>query len=335
MSVNIAVNGRFEGRRVTGVERYASEILRCLAAQVRVVKPRHRLWGLRGHMWEQLLLPFLVSKKEVLWSPANTGPLVLANQVATIQDLSPLEHPEWFRADFAAWYRLFLPILAKRVRQVVVPSQYVRRRIEARFGVKNITVTSAGVDGTFFHPHAVQNKYELPEKYILFVGSLEPRKNLPVLLRAWNMISKDHANTWLIIAGVAGQVFKHVGLPSDTDRTRFLGYIPEADLPGLYAAATLFVLPSLDEGFGLPVLEAMSCGTPVISSNSGALPEIVGDAAVLINPLHVDEIGEAMRALLSSRDLRYELRQKGLEQVRAFTWERSAERIWDVLSHEA
>ena len=106
-------------------------------------------------------------------------------------------------------------------------------------------------------------------------------------------------------------------------------------MPGLYAGATLFVLPSLEEGFGLPALEAMSCGTPVITSNAGALPEIVGDAAVIINPLCVNEIGEAMRALLSSERLRSEMRQKGLEHVREFTWERSAERIWDVLSHEA
>ena len=172
MSVNIAVNGRFEGRRITGVERYASEILRCLGTKVRVVKPRQRLRGLRGHLWEQFLLPALISRDGLLWSPANTGPLVLSKQVVTIQDLSPIEHPEWFRGDFAAWYRLFLPVLARRVRQVLVPSQYVRRRIEARFGLTNISVTSAGVDGAFFHPHALQNIYELPEKYILFVGSL-------------------------------------------------------------------------------------------------------------------------------------------------------------------
>ncbi len=335
MPVNIAVNGRFEGRRVTGVERYASEILRCLGTRVRVVRPRHRVGGLCGHLWEQLVLPFLVSKNEVLWSPANTGPLALLNQIATIHDLSPLEHPEWFRTDFAGWYRLFLPLLARRVSQVLVPSQYVQRKILARFGVKNVFVTSAGVDGGFFHPRAQQDKFELPERYILFLGSLEPRKNLPALLDAWNKISKDCANTWLIIAGDAGRVFQNVSIPSFGERTRFLGYIPEAQLPGLYAGATLFVLPSLDEGFGLPALEAMSCGTPVITSNAGALPETVGDAALMIDPLSVDEIGDAMRSLLSSDRLRSELRQKGLEHVRAFTWERATERIWDVLSNEA
>jgi glycosyltransferase involved in cell wall biosynthesis len=335
MSVKIAVNGRFEGRRITGVERYAAEILRRLGDRVRIVRPRHSLRGFRGHLWEQFLLPFLVSKNEVLWSPANSGPLVVSNQIATIQDLSPLEHPEWFRADFAAWYRLLLPILAKRVRQVLVSSQYVKRMIEARLGVKNVIVTSAGVDGNFFHPNALQDKYDLPERYILFLGSLEPRKNLPALLSAWNRISKDFANTWLIIAGDTGQVFHNVRLPSYTERAWFLGYIPEAHLPGLYAGATLFVLPSLEEGFGLPALEAMACRTPVITSNAGALPEIVGDAALLVNPKCVDEIGEAMRSLLLSESLRSDFEQKGLEHVRRFSWERSAERIWNVLSYEA
>jgi glycosyltransferase involved in cell wall biosynthesis len=335
MSVTIAVNGRFEGRRISGVERYAAEILRCLGERVRVIRPQHRLRGLRGHLWEQFVLPFLISKNEVLWSPANSGPLVVSRQIATIQDISPIDHPEWFRAEFAAWYRLFLPILAKRVRRVLVSSEYVRKMIEVRLGVKNVFVTSAGVDRNFFHPNANQSRYDLPDKYVLFLGSLEPRKNLPALLNAWNMISNYCENTWLIIAGDTGQVFHHVQYPSLPERTRFLGYIPEAHLAGLYAGATLFVLPSLEEGFGLPALEAMSCGTPVLTSNAGALPEIVGDAALHVDPFCVDKIGETMWNILSSERLRSEMRQKGLVRVREFTWERAAERIWDVLSNEA
>jgi glycosyltransferase involved in cell wall biosynthesis len=270
----------------------------------------------------------------VLWSPANSGPLAVSNQIATIQDISPLEHPEWFRMDFAAWYRLFLPLLVKRVRQVLVSSQYIKRKIETRLGVKNVLVTSAGVNGKFFHPDAFLDKYELPEKYILFLGSLEPRKNLPALIEAWNKISEEFSNTWLIVAGDTGRVFQNVKFPPFSKRTSFLGYIPDAALPGLYAKATLFILPSLEEGFGLPVLEAMSCGTPVISSSAGALPEIVGNAAMLVNPHQVDEMSEAMRTLLSSKSLRNDLKQRGLKHVVDFTWERSADRIWDALSNE-
>jgi glycosyltransferase involved in cell wall biosynthesis len=335
MKPKVVINGRFLSRRITGVERYAVEILRRLDGRVRVVRPPLAFRGLRGHIWEQFRLPFLISKDEVLWSPANSGPLAVANQIATIQDLSPLEHPEWFRVDFAIWYRLFLPILAKRVQRVLVSSEYVKRKINSRLKINNVVVTSAGVDQEFFHPGAKQDKYDLPEKYILFLGSLEPRKNLPALLTAWNGICREFKDVWLVIAGDTGKVFHNVDFPLSAERTRFLGYIPEKYLPGLYADATMFVLPSLDEGFGLPALEAMACGTPVVTSNAGALPEVVSDAALQINPFCTDEIGEAMRNLISSKHLRSELMQKGLARARQFTWEQSAERIWKVLSDES
>lgn len=335
MTVKVAINGRFLSRRITGVERYASETLRRLGGQVRIVRPSSNLKGLTGHIWEQFMLPLLVSKNEVLWSPANSGPLAVSNQVATIQDLSPLEHPEWFRTDFAAWYRVLLPRLAKRVHHILVPSKYVKQKLYSYFNIDNVIVTSAGVDHNFFHPNAKQNKYALPEKYILFLGSLEPRKNLPALLSVWERINKAHKEVWLVIAGDAGKVFNNVSFPYHSEQTCFLGYIPEEHLPGLYSSATLFILPSLDEGFGLPALEAMACGTPVITSTAGALPEVVGDAALQVNPFCMDEIQEAMRTLLSSEKLRSDLIDKGLQHSRLFTWERSAEIIWDVLSDES
>src|SRR6266498_111984 len=116
----VVVNGRFLNRRITGVERYGREILRCVGSSYRVELTGRQGWS--GHMWEQFILPTKLSQHSILWSPANTGPLIVRNQVLTIHDLSPLEHPEWFRASFAAWYRLFLPILARRVRMVFTPS---------------------------------------------------------------------------------------------------------------------------------------------------------------------------------------------------------------------
>ena len=334
MNSKVIINGRFLSRRITGVERYASEILSRLDGHVKVIKPTRKLTGISGHFWEQFILPFLISKEDVLWSPANSGPLVVTNQVATIQDLSPLDHPEWFRSDFALWYRLFLPILAKRVHQVLVPSEYIKRKVNTSLHIKKVVVTSAGVDNKIFHPGAKQEEYILPKKYILFLGSLEPRKNLPALITAWNSISNDFKNVWLVIAGGAGHVFHKARLPLPGERTRFLGYIPDAHLPGLYAGATIFVLPSLEEGFGLPALEAMASGTPVITSTTGAFPEVVGEAALQVNPLLIDEIGEGMRTLLSSEQLRYDLKQKGLDRCRQFTWEQTSQSIWKVLSNE-
>jgi glycosyltransferase involved in cell wall biosynthesis len=332
MPREIVINGRFMTRRITGVERYGLEILRCIGNNSRVEKPTRALKGFAGHAWEQFILPGKLRHNSVLWSPANTGPLMVRNQILTIHDLSPLEHPEWFRFNFAAWYRLFLPMLARRVEHILVPSEYIKRKVMCRFQVKNVTLAPEGVDTSIFQPNARQNQFNLPERYVLFVGSLEPRKNLPLLLEAWAQIKDEFKDLTLVIAGESGGIFRNVTLPHNTERVRFLGYIPEAQLPGLYAGATLLVLPSIDEGFGLPALEAMACGLPVITSNGGALPEVVEDAG-LIFPL-ADRTGLAkfIMRCLSDRVIYDHLREKGLERARLFSWERTSEIVWSVLN---
>ena len=268
----------FCARRVTGVERYGREILRCIGKRCSLESTPWQGW--RGHAWEQFILPSRLSRNSVLWSPANTGPLMVRRQALTIHDLSPLEHPEWFHASFAAWYRLFLPILVKRVQTIFTPSEYVKQKVIRRFGARNVIVTPNGVDHSLFHPSAKQTRIDLPRDYILFVGTLEPRKNLGRLLQAWNEIKDEFEEMWLMIVGVSGSVFKSIRVSHEMERVRFLGYVDDETLAGLYANASLFVLPSQDEGFGLPALEAMASGTPVIVSDGGALPEVVGDAGM-------------------------------------------------------
>ena len=332
MAREIVVNGRFLARRVTGVERYGREILRLIGSSCRVERPGGTLNGVMGHAWEQIILPRRVNSHSTLWSPANTGPLWVSNQVLTIQDISPLEHPEWFKASYAAWYRLFLPLLARRVRRILAPSEYVKRKVAARFGVDNILVTSMGVNQEIFHPCAPKKIVDLPAGYVLFVGSLEPRKNLPMLLQAWNKIKDEFADVWLVIAGEVGRVFQSVSLPHTMERVRFLGYVSEVELPSLYAGAKLFVFPSLDEGFGLPALEAMGCGTPVIISNGGALPEIVGEAGLVFNLSETDGLSKAMFACLSDEELCLSLREKGLSHASSFSWQRTADLVWKALN---
>lgn len=332
MSHNLIVNGRFLNRRITGVERYGLEVLRIIGERVQVHKPKRAMGGLSGHLWEQFVLPHKLNPDSVLWSPANTGPFIVHNQVLTIHDLSPLEHPEWFRPQFAMWYRLFLPILAKRVRCILAPSDYVKRKIIRRFRITNVIVTPEGVDGNAFHPNAKQNEYDLPAHYILFVGSVEPRKNLPMLLNTWSRIRNDHKDMQLVIAGETGHVFRQVRMPGDTERVRFLGYVPETHLPGLYAGATLFVLPSQDEGFGLPALEAMSCGTPIVVSNGGALPETVGNAGFIFSLSDADGLVNAIRTCLKDRSLYNTLKEEGLARVKSFTWQQTSRLVWNVLN---
>ena len=339
MAGEVVVNGRFEGRRVTGVERYASEILNCLSPQVKVAKPRQPLAGPQGHLWEQLVLPRLVRHDQLLWSPANTGPLAVSQQAVTIHDLSVLDHPEWFNPNFRLWYLLLLPRLARRVRLVLTVSEHSRRSIIKRLGVpdEKIVVSPDGVNLQRFHacdPAPVREKYSLPERYVLFVGSLDPRKNVDRLLQAWIRMG-EFKDLQLVIAGSQAAIFRPVPLSASRRRTRFLGYVPDEDLPGLYSGASLFIMPSLFEGFGLTVLEAMACGVPVITSYAGGLPEVVGDAAIQIDPTSVEAMAEAMRTLLLDADLRGELKRKGLERAQQFSWERSAQAIWETLQSHA
>ena len=327
---DVVINGRFLARRLTGVERYGREILGYFENRVRLESTRRQ--GFRGHAWEQFILPAKLSPKSVLWSPANTGPLVVRNQALTIHDLSPLEHPEWFRAGFAAWYRLFLPILAKRVKKIFTPSAYISQKVMQRFRIRNVTVTPNGVDRSIFHPGARQTKFDFPEEYALFVGSLEPRKNLPALLRAWNNIRDHVGERWLAIVGSNGTVFRTLALPEQMENVRFLGYVDDATLAGLYAGAAAFILPSTDEGFGLPALEAMASGAPVIVSDGGALPEVIGEAGLIFCLSNPDELENALIECLNNPGLRCELKEKGLRRAAEFSWQTTAEIVWKNLN---
>ena len=337
MTREIVVNGRFLSRRVTGVERHGREILRLMGNNYRLEKPAltvvetTRANGTLGHAWEQFVLPRKLSPQSVLWSPANTGPLVIRNQALTIHDLSPLEHPEWFHRSFSAWYRLFLPILARRVQMIFTPSEYVKQKVTARFGNKQIMVTPNAVNTNIFRPDARQDTYEFPKKYVLFVGTLEPRKNVRLLLNAWREIKNRFKDAWLVIAGDAGRVFRNIKFLAE-ERVRFLGYVEDASLPGLYANAEFFVLPSKDEGFGLPALEAMACGTPVIVSDGGALPEVVGDAGLIFNLSTPDTLSAAMQECLSNNNLRVTLVERGLARAKHFSWQVTAELVWKTLN---
>jgi glycosyltransferase involved in cell wall biosynthesis len=346
MTRDIVVNGRFLSRRVTGVERYGRGILSVIGSRLRVEGTRRN--GIAGHAWEQFVLPARfwtqparwrrsqeqaprLHSESILWSPANTGPLFVRNQALTIHDLSPLEHPEWFRGSFASWYRLFLPMLAKQVQVIFTPSEYMKKKIMRRFGVKHVIVTPNGVDASVFHPGAKQTRGAIRGKYILFVGSIQPRKNLVGLLAAWREIKDEFRDLWLVIAGGTGSSFRAQKFIDD-ERVRFMNYVSEDALPGLYAGAELFVLPSLDEGFGLPALEAMACGTPVLVSNGGALPAVVGDAGLIFDLAEPGALVTSLKCCLQNKALRMSLKEKGPARARTFSWQRTAQLIWTQLN---
>jgi glycosyltransferase involved in cell wall biosynthesis len=253
----------------------------------------------------------------------------------TIHDLSVLEHPEWYDARMRLVYRLLLPRLAQRVDTIITVSEHSRRSIIRRLGLPETKVTAIPNAVNLRHfrpgdPTPVRSKYGLPERYMLFVGALEPRKNLDRLLLGWSRLT-EFQDVQLVIVGPQVGASLPASMTRLRRRVRYLGYVPDDDLPGLYAGAVFFILPSLFEGFGLTVLEAMACGTPVICSQAGALPEVVGDAAMFVDPTSVEGMTEAMRLLLLEDGRRSYYRQKGLERACKFSWERSAQGIKNLL----
>ncbi len=287
--------------------------------------------GAAGYVWEQLILPGKVHVGEILWSPANLGPLAVKNQVLTLHDLSPLENPVWFTPLFALWYRILIPLLVRRVQHLTVPSAYVQEKVLRHFHLSSecVTVIPGGVDTDRFHP-SVSSPCEVPEHYILYVGTVQSRKNLGVLWLAWQEIYQSFPDVWLLIAGGAGGNFKHEVLPVNLERFRWLGYFSEEELPGLYANAEVFVLPSHEEGFGLPLLEAMACGTTGIAANAGAIPDVVGDTALLFNSSQAHELAKLIELCLNDASLRRIMAEKGIKRARQYPWDNSASILWEV-----
>ncbi len=191
-----------------------------------------------------------------------------------------------------------LPRLIKSVKAVITMSNFTKTRIMEYFGLQSemIHCIHEGVDPLHFHsqPEAefsrIRRRFDLKGDFLLLVASLEPRKNIERLPDAWKRISSKLSAKTLVIAGGKYRVFKEIDTSLPVENVRWLGYVDEKFLPGLYSAAQAYILPSLYEGFGLSILEAMACGTPVIAANSGALPEVAAESALYFDPLRVDTI---------------------------------------------
>lgn len=337
----IALNARFYSHVPTGMQRYGIEMANRLGDLLEVVRPGESLKGAKGHLWEQVYLP-AVSRNRLLWSPNNTGPLAVSRQLCTMHDIIPVEHPEWFNARFSAWYQWLLPKLAHRVQHMIAVSQFTKDRLVERFGVpaEKISVVWNGVDEQF-RPRSSDEIAEVREalkirspRYVLSLGSLEPRKNIGRLLTAWQRILPElPEDIDLVVVGNKGAslVFREARIEGELKRVHFAGYAKQEHLPALYSGALALVYPSLYEGFGLPPLEAMACGTPVVTSNTTSLPEVMGDCGLLVDPLNEDAIAEAVLSLVRSDDLRAELSTRGRARAARMDWDRSAAETRKIL----
>ncbi|MEA3459659.1 MAG: glycosyltransferase family 1 protein, partial [Chloroflexota bacterium] len=304
--------------------------------------PFPRLWT---HL--RLSLEMIRRPPDVLFIPAHVLPILHPHaSVVTIHDLGYLHYPHAHRLLDRFYLDLSTRYNAHAATHLIADSIATKRDLAECYGVDaaKITVVYPGYDQAAFRPadvkaiEAVKARYGIASEYILFVGTIQPRKNLVRLIEAFaNLHTCILANLQLVIAGKRGWlyegIFQRVEELGLEGQVVFTGYVAEEDLPALLSGARLLVLPSLYEGFGLPVLEAMACGTPVVCSNASSLLEVAGDAAILVDPLDVEELAAAMERVLRDKELQAEMIERGFERAKRFSWEKCAQETLAVLEN--
>ncbi|MHB1416164.1 MAG: glycosyltransferase family 4 protein [Chloroflexota bacterium] len=354
MGLQIGLNGAFVEHPATGSGQYLGQLLSRLADGYR--GHRYQLLLARPHPayasgrvcvpgWlpgkqprkvfqEQVGVPLaaLSGRLDVVHYPYFAAPLVSpARTVVTVHDVIPLVLPGYRGSPLVRVYMALAATAARRAAAIICDSRHSQAD-----AVRTLGVPAARTRVIYLAP-AVRRRYGLGERFFFYVGGLDRRKNLGVLLRAFAEVAAKHPEAQLAIAGQAAStsplfpdwrgMAAALGLG---DQVRFLGHVSEADKALLYGAALAFAFPSLYEGFGLPPLEAMACGTPVLCADASSLPEVVGEAAILLPPADARAWGEALRRVWEDGELREELREKGLAQAAAFSWERTVRETVEV-----
>lgn len=357
--VKLYVNARFLSQSVTGVQRYARELVKALDdllddptyrskyAQIKLLAPQNvdgefelknmvieKVGHLTGHLWEQLELPFY-SRDGVLVNLCNTGPLLKRNQIVTIHDMAVFAKPNAFSFKFRTWYRFLLKWLARRTLRILTVSNFSKDQIVKYTGIPSgkITVTYLGKE----HILALENDNRVlsdfnltTDNYILAVSSMNPNKNFAAIQQAVDLLDKNNID--IVIAGASNS--KVFGKMNDEvkENVKWVGYVNDNQLKTLYEHALCFVFPSLYEGFGLPPLEAMVLGCPVIVSSAASLPEVFGDAAMYCDPNDPQDLANKMQELIHNSQLRNELKSRGTKRANQyFSWKRCAQETMAVI----
>ncbi len=330
----------------TGVQRYTQRIIEELKKEnlkIHEIKPSKGMSGIKGHLWEQLVLPLEINKQkkhDVLWSPSNTGPLLIKEQVITIHDTVPFDHPEWLNKKFVEWYKYIQPRLVKKVKHIITISEFSKQKIMEHLNVPEhkISVVYNGVD---LNQHVVvgnetDSRFNHDYNYILSVGSLEPRKNIENLISGFiSFKEKTNSDIKLVIVGQEG-----VGRVFNTSMLRkkdinkdiiYTGHVSDPELESLYRNALGFCYPSLYEGFGLPPLEAMLYGIPVLTSDNTAMRELCAGKAILVDPVSIEGIAEGISKLIN-KSVNDEQMITNIEFARSLSWAKCAKETYDIIS---
>lgn len=355
----VYINGRFLSHPISGVQRFATEVVTALdrllghcptahlsqgAVQLLVPQnarkqlslqniPTRRIGRLKGHLWEQLEL-LGASSGGVLVGLANTGPLSHPRQLVTIHDASVLANPGNFSLAFRSWYRLLIPRLGRRAKKILTVSEFSRSELIRYYGFPEtkIEVVYNGVDHIIREPPDARfllGRTLKPGKYFLCVATLSPNKNIRLVTDALQFLN-DVDLDLVTVGGTNLKVFSEPRI-SRNRRVHELGYVSDSQLRALYENALCFVFPSLYEGFGIPPLEAMACGCPVIVAKTSALPESCGNAALYCDPRDPHDLAAKLRSVLEDEQLRDRLRRAGHARVEQFSWETCARKVYTVV----
>ena len=354
MRARITINGRFLTRRATGVERFAKELLQAwwdggaTAEAVRIVAPGgtvpvdtqglgiplESLGALRGHAWEQLELP-QHCRGDMLVNLCNSGPLSHESQLAVLHDAGPVAIPSAYGFAYRNWHRWMLHGLMRRARIVATVSRFSASGLMRYFGRKarSIEIIYEGGEHILRAPADARILERLGlerGRYVLAVGSRSPNKNFAAVAVAASLLRDLHVKV-VAVGGHNPRVFARTDSKAEEESLVMAGYTSDSELRALYEHAQCFVFPSHYEGFGLPPLEAMHCGCPVVVSSRSALPEICGEAAAYCDPDSPADIAQQLRRVITSAALQQELREAGFARAAQFSWKQAAARLEELL----
>ncbi|CAB3776317.1 D-inositol-3-phosphate glycosyltransferase [Paraburkholderia ultramafica] len=350
-----AINGKFTSQPVTGVQRVAYELTRAMQMRAApgdelevfvpentvepgaLLKRQRRFPWLRGTLWEQITLP-IAARGVTLLSLCNTNPIFKRGQVVMVHDMAVYDMPQGFSRKFLLWYRICFAMLPRMKPMILTVSTFSKMRIchHLKIDESRVTVVSPGadhLDRVVSNPAVVRRLELVKDAYCVVVGSLDPRKNLQRVLEAIDTLEHLADVKFVIVGGKNARIFssRHVEKTVHSKQVLWAGFVSDGELKALYENAACLVFPSLYEGFGLPPLEAMYCGCPVVASSRTSIPEACGDAAMYCDATSADDIAEKISRMMSDAGLRQRYRTLGLIHAREFSWERSALKVLEIL----
>ncbi|RAI92347.1 glycosyltransferase involved in cell wall biosynthesis [Paenibacillus pabuli] len=355
--IKIYINARFLTQTITGVQRYALELVKemdqlidrgeidgnryefCLLSPSNIINEpafkhiRHKAVGkLKGHLWEQLELPFY-AKGGLLINLCNTGPAFNKNQIVTIHDAAVFNYPKAFSFAFRAWYKFLMVRLGKTSKKIITVSHFSKGELmqHCKIAEHKLVVTHLGID----HIHRKKaaagtiEKYGIQLPYVLAVSTMNPYKNFNLIFEVLPEIEAHNLNV-VIVGSKNSKVFGEQTW-AKSDAVNWVGYVSDEELKALYEDAAGFIFPSLYEGFGLPPLEAMALGCPVIVSSRASIPEVCGDAVLYFNPDSPKEAASQLIEITSNPELSKQMSYKGKDHSGLFSWNKCAKDTVNII----